>query len=82
MSKLNLKGFWEAVADDGVLRAKILKDGTLFSWPSVKRVGIINFKSMDMNCRVLRILVKIWCPQLKEAKTIFPNLAREEVGCV
>ena len=77
----NLTGLWEKLSNDEVVRARLLKDGTLFGWPNEKTVGIINFKTMAQNIRVLTHLVQLWCPQLKEAKTIYVPHAREQVQC-
>ena len=77
----NLHGLGDRLGNDEVVRARLLKDGTLFGWPSEKTVGIINFKTTAQNVRVLTHLVEVWCPQMSEAKTIYVPHAREQVQC-
>ena len=77
-AKGNLDGLWRILADDAVLREKVLKDGSLFAWPSSKLTGIINFHTMVQNTAVLIHLLKLWCPQVPGPKTISPDHARKQ----
>ena len=79
----NLEGLSRAIANDEILREKILKEGTLFSWPNKKTVGIINFCSMAQNATLLGYLIDIWCPQIAHPKTLYVPHARKQAGpCV
>ncbi|CAE6929444.1 unnamed protein product [Symbiodinium sp. CCMP2592] len=77
--EVHLDGLWESWANDGRLRERVLKTGTMFTWPSKKTVGVCSLKTAACNADVLLTLIKIWCPQLSVAKTIFVPQAREQV---
>ena len=77
-SETNLHGLAKMVANDEVLRKRMLSSGTLFVWPSPKTTGIVNLESVAMNVRLMNMVIEIWCPQSKKMKTLFIDHVREE----
>ena len=78
LARLSLDGLWKRWSNDDVVRERLCRDQTLFSWPSTKANGIVNFKSMALNVCVLRHLVEVWCPQMSKGKTIYIPHAIDE----
>jgi len=61
---MSLEGLGKKLSNDEALRAKILKDGSIISWPSPKHVGICsNPDAQRLNSHLLKIVADLWCPQ-------------------
>ena len=75
---VSLTGFWQLLDADTDLRKHLLTEGTIFRWPSKKVVGITTFDTVGCNVEVLKSLLSIWLPQMKEAKTIYIEHAKVE----
>ena len=61
---MSLEGLAKALFRKDALRKKLLKDGTLLSWPSPELVGVCqNPDCQKMNFHLLVTVADIWCPQ-------------------
>ena len=76
--KGHLNNVWRAWAKDEKLREHVLATGSLFSWPSPKENGILNFDTMEYNVGVLKPVAATWCSQHSSPKTIYIPHAREQ----
>ena len=80
---VDLSGLWQAWADDPDIRARVLKTGSLFDWPTKKTVGICAMDSVAMNDRVVLHMVRIWCNRMSAAKSIYvPHARAEAIPCL
>ena len=70
-----LAGLWNG---DETIRSIVLHSGSLLQWPDPKKTGVINFATMAQNAVVLEHLIRIWCPQVPEPRTISIDHAREQ----
>ncbi|CAE7323259.1 unnamed protein product, partial [Symbiodinium sp. CCMP2456] len=76
---LDLDGLAAAWGDDSRVREPLLKNGTLFQWPSKQTCGIVSFGSLAMNFAVVDHLLDVWCCQLTAAKSIYIPHAKKQI---
>lgn len=79
-SSTSLQGLAKAWEDTEILRDKLLRHGSLLTWAEPKLTGVINFHTMSPNAKVLELVLKIWCPQTDDGKTVNIDQVREEAG--
>ena len=77
-----LAGLMEAWNACDSCRDIALGQKSFLQWPSDKHVGVISFETMGRNGAFLEKVLKIWCPQLQEPKTVPIDSLRDEVGFV
>ena len=61
-------------------REKLLRTGSLLSWPCAKSRGVITFDSMRLNASVIYKVLEIWLPQNRFPKTVSIDAIRDEDG--
>lgn len=52
------------------LRHYILQRKSLLTWKSAKSAGRISFDSLQMNIKLMEIVVQFWCPRVATPKTM------------
>ncbi|CAE7380679.1 unnamed protein product [Symbiodinium microadriaticum] len=75
---VDLDGLAKAWGNDSRVREPLLRNGTLFQWPSKQTCGIVSFASLAMNYAVLDHLLDIWCCQVTAAKSIYIPHAKQQ----
>lgn len=73
-----LQGLCKILEGDLNIRSHALQSGYLLRWTSAKTTGVINFKTMGPNYRVLEKVLTMWCPQVHYPKTIGKDDIREQ----
>ena len=76
----SLKGLCKDLAKDEQVLTHALEKGRILRWSSPKMVGVINFKTLAANYRVVEKTLSVWLPQTDVPKTILIEDAREQVG--
>ena len=76
----SLKGLCKVLAQDQQVLTHALSSGRIMRWSSPKMVGVINFKTLAANFRVVEKTLRMWLPQTEVPKTILIEDAREQVG--
>lgn len=76
----SLKGLCKELAKDERVLTHALAKGTIMRWSSPKMVGVINFKTLAENFRVVEKTLRMWLPQTEVPKTILIEDAREQAG--
>ena len=75
---VDFAGLAKAWGNDSRVVQALLKNGTLFEWPSKQTCGIVSFASLAMNYAVVDHLLDIWCCQVTAAKSIYIPHAKEQ----
>lgn len=74
----SLEGLGKLWERDEVIRGKALKTGSLLSWPSPKKTGVITFETVAFNAKVVEHCLYHWCPQVPSVKTLNIDQVRAE----
>ena len=74
----SLQGLAKLWEGDPIIRGKALKNGSLLSWPSPKKTGVITFATVAFNSKVVEHCLRHWCPQVPSAKTLNIDQVRLE----
>lgn len=83
MTSMSLDGLSKVLAQDEVLRSKLLKDDTLIAWPSPQLVGVhSNRDAQRLNSHLLKVVADYWCPQWDTPAMIPVDDAKWEASIV
>lgn len=62
------------------LRHYILQRKSLLTWKSANAAGRISFDSLQMNIKLMEIVVEFWCPRVPTPKTMVLDNLKWQVG--
>ena len=74
----DLNGLADDWESDSRVRRPALKAGGVLQWPDPKKMGVVNFASIKLNCEVLTHLLHIWCPIAEDRKTVPIKLVKPQ----
>ena len=77
---MSMEGLAKKLADHELLRGKLLREGTLLSWPSKELQGVCkNQDAQKMNYHLLIEIADHWCPQWESPAMIPVEELKSEV---
>lgn len=77
---MSLEGLAQKFVAHPALRSKILSDGSLIAWPSVKVKGVCKNKDAQrLNIDLLKVVADLWCPQWDSPAMIPIDDVKDEV---
>ena len=66
----DLNGLAEAWDKDAEIRHSTVARKSLLAWPNPKLAGRINYDTLQLNVKVVDVVVDLWCPKQQPAKTV------------
>ena len=79
VASVDLTGLAEAWEGDSELRRACLERGSLIQWQSPKLTGVVTLDAVKHNVAPLMQLLKIYLPQVPEAKTCCVDDVKDQV---
>ena len=80
LSHVDLSGLAEAWEADDTIRRQVLQTGALLHWPEPKKVGLVSLETLELNCAVVKVFMKLYLPQVPEGKTCYIDPVIDQAG--
>ncbi len=66
----SLDGLADLFEESNKLRRRALKTGSLLTWPTPEKAGVMSLENVALNHLSMEILIKKWAPQFGENRMI------------